>query len=460
MLANVFSQDVLKAEIIDTLKNVPELAPYFVEGESPILELFSSQLSSILSKKAYYINQVKNENYIQTAQQPDNKYYLAKSFGYRINRYGSSKIKLTYQDLGNGSSPESLALKYGDVVGTYLDEDIIYIGKERVVERGDVLEFSIGKSKSIRDTFTFSDDDSLIKIKIFPEELKSVDNDEIKIFINGNYIELSKDLENFIIKDNIIDYSDSNVVSEIYVFEYSSLYGKRVTPEDIYEVRWIETNGKKDLFDEGKMKYLKTGQFNFHSTMSLGYNCDTLEKLSYLPIFYYKTMRRAVTDDDYKWILLAYPLFSDMSIFSKDVNTKYLFYIHKDTKNGEVEKLTDYTAKDVTNYINNYKMAGIKLYFIPAKPIDLKFDVTIKLTDPSKIPAIKEEIRKILETYTLKFLKEVDMGEILADISKIEIEDKEMISFIYPNIGMVEQYTLEPYEYLQLLEENYNLVIK
>jgi len=460
MLANVFNQDVLKLEIIDTLKSVPELAPYFVEGESPVLELFSSQLASILSKKAYYVNQVKNENYIQTAQQPDNKYYLAKSFGYRINRYGCTKIKLTYQDLGNGATPQSLPLKYGDVVGEYLGEDIIYIGDERVVERGDVLEFAIGKSKSVKDSFTFIDGESLIKVNIYPEELTSVDNDEIRMFINGNKYELSKDLEDFIIKDSMVDYSDSNVVSSIYVYEYSSLYGTRVTPEDLYEVRWIETNGKKALFEEAKIKYNVEMQFNFHSVISLGHTCDSLDKLSYLPIFYYKTMRRAVTDEDYKYILLAFPLFKDMSIFSKDVNTKYLFYIHSDTTNGSVSKLTDYTAKQVTEYINNYKMSGIQLYFIPAKPVDLKFDVTIKLTDPSKIPLVKEEIENLLRNYTLKFISEIDMGNVLADISKIEIDGEKMISFIYPNEGMVDKYTLEPYEYLQLLEENYNLVIK
>ena len=459
-ITNIFSQDVLKEEILDTLKNVPELKSYFVDGESPILELFSSQLAGILSKKAFYVNQVKNENYIQTAQQPDNKYYLAKSFGYRINRYGCAKIEMTYQDFANGPKPQSLPLKYGDVIGTYEGEDIIYIGEDKIVERGDVLPFAIGKAKSMKDKFQFSDDESLIKVYVYPEELKSVDNEEIRFYVNGEEVKLSRDLEDFIIKDDVVDYSDSNIVSTLYVFEYSSLYGKRVTPEDNFEVRWVETNGKKDSIDETKIKPFVDGQFVFNRTLSLGYECDSMEKLSYLPIFYYRTMRRAVTDDDYRYILLQYPLFKDISIFSKDVNTKYIFYIHSDTTNENVVKLNDYTAEDVTKYINNYKMSGIQIFFIPGKPIDMVFDITLKLQDPSKISYIKEEVRRILKKYTLIFLKEVDMGDILADISKIEYEGEKLVSFIYPNPGMIDKYTLQPYEYLQLREENFNLSIK
>lgn len=460
-LLNVFSQDVLKKEILDTFKELPELKDYFVNGTNPILDLFSSQISSILSKKLFYINQVKNENYIQFAKNPENKYYLAKSFGYRINRYSSPKILMTYLDLKAGSNPESFPIKYGDVVGTYGKEEIIYIGEDKILERNDEIECSIGKSKSVRNNFVFEDDNSLIKLRIVPEELKSVDNNEIRLYINGNETKLSKDLEDFIIKDDVVDYSDSNITSELYVFEYTSLYGKRVTPEDIYTVKWIENNGRVDKINISNVKSLEEGKFKFKEILSFGANCDDLEKLSWLPILYYRTMRRAVTDEDYKYILLNFPLFKDINIFSKDVNNKYVFYIHSQSTNYEIKKLTDYESKEVSTFINKYKMSGIQLYFIPGKPVDLIFNVSIKLNDPSKITFIQEEIQEILQKYLLKFNGQVSIGDILAEISQIKDKDGNiLVNFIYPADGIKDTYKLEKFEYLVLKKENFKLNFK
>ena len=457
-ILNVFSQDVLKQEILNSFKELPELKDYFVNGTNPVLELFSSQIAAILSKKLFYLNQLKNENYIQFAKNPENKYYLAKSFGYRINRYSCPKISMTYMDLEAGSNPRSLPLKYGDVIGKYGDMDIIYIGEDRIVERGDVVTCAIGKSKSMTDNFKFEDGNSLIKLRIVPEELKSVDNDEIRFYVNGNLIELSKDLEDFIIKDRAVDYSDSNTISEIYVFEYESLYGVRVTPEDIYKVKWIETNGRVDKLDTSKIQSLINGQFKFKEVLSLGADCDSLEKLSWLPIFYYRTMRRAVTDDDYRYILLNYPLFKDISIYSKDVNNKYIFYIHSQTNDYEIKKLTDYESQQVSEYINRYKMSGIQLYFIPGKPVDLVFKVTISLYDPSKITFMQEKVKELLRNYTLKFIEKVSIGDIIAEISQIKDEEgNNLVKYIYPADGLKDTYELEKYEYLVLKDENFNI---
>jgi len=459
MITTIFTQDVVKEEIIETLKNVPELSSYFVDGESPVLELFSSQLASILSKKAFYINQVKNENFIQTAQQPDNKYFLAKSFGYRINRYGCAKIKMTYKDFASGVNPQTITMNYGDVVGSYNGEDIIFIGESSSVERDDELLFAIGKRKSYSGGFNFDDDESLVNVLLYPEELLSIDNEEVKLYINQKESKMSRDLEDFIIKDVVVDFSDSNTVSSLYVYDYRSLYGVSVDANDVYEVIWVETDGKKDSFDESKIDLFIDGQFVFKEVSTLGYSCDSLQKLSYLPIFYYRTMRRAVTDEDYKFILLAYPLFKDISIFSKDITNKFIFYIHSDTLSNDVHKLTEYESEKVDEYINFYKMSGVQLYFVPAKPVDLKFDATVKLFDASKISYVREEVRKIVEKYTLKFFDKVELGDILAEISKIEYEGEKIISFVYPNENSVELYDLKEYEYLQLKDEDYHLEI-
>jgi len=459
MLTNIFSQDVLKEEILETLRDVPELKNYFTENDTPILSLFASQLASILSKKAYYFNAIKNENFLQTAQQPDNKYYLAKSFGYRINRYGAPKIRMKYQDLNSGEKPKSLPLSFGDVVGSIGEFEIIYIGEDILAERGDILEFAIGKSKKYSNSFVFDDDETLVTLNIFPESLKSVDNEEIKLFVNGELKKLSNDLENFIIKKAPVDFSDSNIATKLYIHEYSSLYGLKVTPEDKYEVKWVETDGKIEQFDQSTIVLLEDRQFSFIEVMSLGHECDSLEKLSYLPIFYYKTMRRAVTDDDYKYILLQYPLLKSLNIYSKDVNNKFIFYIHNDTNNEKIVKLTEYEAEKLSKFINNYKMSGTNIYFTPAKPIDMKFDISLKIEDASKLSIVRDKITKLVHNKTLTFGAKVDVGELLAEISKIEIDGTKIINYIFPS-DMPKEYNLKKYEYLVIKEENLNIEFK
>lgn len=451
----LFGQDEIKRELLEEFKKHPDYSKYLVDSDSPMLNMICSGVGTILAKKLMYITNVKKESFITEARSEDSVHFLAKSFGYRINRYSAPRIKLKYTEDMNNVNPETRYIEPGQILGSYGDKyDIVYIGKPMFVERGDEIVCAIGKSVSrVSHEFNILDSDGLVKEIIRPQHLKSVDNSAIFFYVNNVNIVLDTDLENFIIENKVVDFSEDNVSSQLYIFEYSSLYGYKITPEDRYTCIWLETDGKIDYIDQ---KILKVNDnYRYIDTLSLGSQCDSIEKLSYNTTFYYQTQRRAVIDDDYRHILIAHDMLKDVQIFSKDVNNKFVFYIHSNTDTKTDYQLTEYERSVVSLYIRKYKMSGVKLYFIPAKPVELIIDLSIKLNDVNRISEVTSEVKSIVSKYLFKLGSTFEIGNVIADVSKIMYKGSPVVNFIYPNIPQT--HNLESYEYLNLREENLKL---
>ena len=127
--------------------------------------------------------------------------------------------------------------------------------------------------------------------------------------------------------------------------------------------------------------------------------------------------------------------------------TVNIFYIKHDTID-EPSFMTMYEQREMANYFNNYKMAGLRIIMIPATVQYLSFKIKIQLTDPYYIDMVRKEIKNILSGYELVLDKSFNYGTIMVQVSKISFFENG--SFIQPVLSVIPNqivYNIAPSKY-------------
>lgn len=319
----------------------------------------ASNISLIKNLMAGYASYVsyknlvdREETYLSTARLPSSVYQIATTFGYSINRSGCPRIKIRYMGL------ETRTLVSGTVLGSYKELDVVYFGDNKVIEKLDTIEVSIGKYQELTTISEFVDDAFILELN--PLELTAVSRDNLRLLVNDVPHKISKDIEDYIIYRDIVDYSVSPYACKLFISDYSNSYGIPLESGETIRVQWLETDGR-DL-DLNISQVEIDSDYLVSELSTQGTAGDSLDKIKRLAPLFFSTMRRMVTARDHKFVSEAHPLIYSASAF-KDPGTP-------------LRLMVDPTADPVGEF--TFQLMGVS-HTIPAEPLRNKPSLVLQI---------------------------------------------------------------------------------
>ena len=459
------SQEALKKELISLFEQSPNYKDLIQDGKviSPTLDVFCDNISGFASTIVFQKYLLRGESYIDTANIDSSIFLIARTFGYNINRASAPILQFQYLDTPGKETPETLLLINGTTIGTYDGLDLVYFGPNKLIEKGDKIDFKIGHFfEASNQKFNFKEDDDLVSLQLVPQMLKAIDNKHIQLKIGDKDIAISKQLEDFNIYNKVADYSLDNKSTLLYVYDYNSLFGFKITPASTYNISYLETNGALKDFDLSLLQ-IEDIRFVFHSFVHSGYDGDTLTKIKKYTNFYYTTLRRAVTDDDYKYIIQTFPMIKTCMVYSKNPYQKYVFYIHELTEQSNQVILKESEISELATLMDPMKITRTELFFVVSKSVPLKIKLKIKLKYEAYLTEVKNMVLEHLRSrYSMKLGVTFNMGELLAEISKMEVlinnVYEPIVNYVFPMNGDINQ-QLNIWEYFIFEEDNLTIEI-
>lgn len=272
---------------------------------STILQLMSGTATWLL----YYLNINRQESYLSTAKESESIYRIARMFGYNMSRAISPKIQLKYNDV------PTIVLKSGDILGTWNDKNLIYFGNSKVIEKGDLITVYIGTYKSKQGQIAQPIDSKVLLETLTAETQSYVDNSLIRFTIGNREYTITKDLEQYIIFNSLIDFTNSPEQTQIFIKDYELGYGlNSILDGTVYTIEWLENDGQETTLKEKDIQPIST--FLVNDILSTGTDPESITNVKINSPFYYSTMRRAVTEKDYTYLCRNHSLVRDANCAS------------------------------------------------------------------------------------------------------------------------------------------------
>lgn len=527
---NIISNDSIsfeqiKANIEDYLKSLNNWEDIKDNLPASNMTIINELIAGFASYVSYKQKMFRDETYLTTAKLPSSIYNIAKTFGYYISRHTVPSVKIKYIGV------PTKTMKAGDILGKYGNYDIIYFGKNIIIEKLDVIDVFIGIYSETEYTASFKDDSYSIDIN--PTYLTAIDDNRMQLFVNDIEQEISKDIEDYVVLQKAVDYSYDTSSTKLFISDRANTYGIVLEDGDMVKLKCLETDGNIENFVIDDISL--NNEFLPVELNHDGSNGDDLDKIKRLSPLFYSTLRRMVTEKDHKYIAEANPMIKSASA-ERDLGTAYkisldiqapyinttfqiiiagtvyevitdatytkqminnafilkasgnlltfttnenelltitsvdsrydtvnvtqsaniiqtvvdanvipacctvnIFYIKHDTID-EPSFMTMYEQREMANYLNNYKMAGLRIIMIPATVQYLSFKIKIKLTDPFYIDAVRKEILKVLSKYELVLDTPFDYGTMMVEVSKISFFENS--SFVQPILSVIPNQTV------------------
>ena len=542
---NIISNDSIsfeqiKANIEDYLKSLNNWEDIKDNLPASNMTIINELIAGFASYVSYKQKMFRDETYLTTAKLPSSIYNIAKTFGYYISRHTVPSVKIKYIGV------PTKTMKAGDILGKYGNYDIIYFGKNIIIEKLDVIDVFIGIYSETEYTASFKDDSYSIDIN--PTYLTAIDDNRMQLFVNDIEQEISKDIEDYVVLQKAVDYSYDTSSTKLFISDRANTYGIVLEDGDMVKLKCLETDGNIENFVIDDISL--NNEFLPVELNHDGSNGDDLDKIKRLSPLFYSTLRRMVTEKDHKYIAEANPMIKSASA-ERDLGTAYkisldiqapyinttfqiiiagtvyevitdatytkqminnafilkasgnlltfttnenelltitsvdsrydtvnvtqsaniiqtvvdanvipacctvnIFYIKHDTID-EPSFMTMYEQREMANYLNNYKMAGLRIIMIPATVQYLSFKIKIKLTDPFYIDAVRKEILKVLSKYELILDTPFDYGTMMVEVSKISFFENS--SFVQPILSVIPNQTVfnvapSKYDYMKFNE--------
>ena len=542
---NIISNDSIsfeqiKANIEDYLKSLNNWEDIKDNLPASNMTIINELIAGFASYVSYKQKMFRDETYLTTAKLPSSIYNIAKTFGYYISRYTIPSVKIKYIGV------PTKTMKAGDILGKYGNYDIIYFGKNIIIEKLDVIDVFIGIYSETEYTASFKDDSYSIDIN--PTYLTAIDDNRMQLFVNDIEQEISKDIEDYVVLQKAVDYSYDTSSTKLFISDRANTYGIVLEDGDMVKLKCLETDGNIENFVIDDISL--NNEFLPVELNHYGSNGDDLDKIKRLSPLFYSTLRRMVTEKDHKYIAEANPMIKSASA-ERDLGTAYkisldiqapyinttfqiiiagtvyevitdatytkqminnafilkasgnlltfttnenelltitsvdsrydtvnvtqsaniiqtvvdanvipacctvnIFYIKHDTID-EPSFMTMYEQREMANYLNNYKMAGLRIIMIPATVQYLSFKIKIKLTDPFYIDAVRKNILKVLSKYELVLDTPFDYGTMMVEVSKISFFENS--SFVQPILSVIPNQTVfnvapSKYDYMKFNE--------
>lgn len=312
------SQEQIAKNLTDYKNSLPNAQEIKDDLNSSAISTITQLSAGVASWLLYYLNQTRKETYLSTALQEDSIYYIAKMFGYNMTRALCPQVKLIYNEI------PTITLKCGDILGTYNDLDLVYFGKQRIIEKGDEIPVCIGKFKTVSRVIQKEVSESIVQT-LEAEELDYIDNDNIQFMVGNREVTVSRDVEEYIVLGSVIDFTINPKSLNIYIADFKYNYGLQdIADDSTYTINYLETSGQ-DL--SIKMQTVSPNkEYIVSEVLTTGADPEKPQKIKENSPFYYSTLRRAVTLKEYTYLGKAHSLVEDVCAV-EDKGTPLVFSV-------------------------------------------------------------------------------------------------------------------------------------
>lgn len=468
------------------------------------LTLITELLAGFGTYIIYKNHALRDETYLSTAKLDRSVYNIARTFGYDIKRYSAPSIKLKYMEV------PTVRIETGDVLGTFGQYSLVYFGRPIVLEKLDTIDVYVGSVFEENTSAIY--EDNLLRYTISPKLLKSVDDTHIKIFADDVELTISRDIEDYVIRGDVVDFSNDPFSTDLIVADSKNNYGVVVDSTAKITIQHLETDGELKSIDLTKL-VLKDGYVSVEVN-HLGTNGQTVDHIRKLVPLFYSTQRRMVTRRDHQYVAEAHSYIksayaekengifgqvklrfdtpdpdgskysigiltrqyeyttgsSDIAALAKTIYdliksdgsfkttlnsdntitldareagkidylvltsnihredlsvgkagkccTVNLYYV-KYNVTGDPIPLTIYEQMEFAEYLEYYKMVGVRIILVPAESINKSIKLKIRLSDNQYKDKVTADIKQIVSEYCLKLATRFDYGEFLTKVSKI-----------------------------------------
>lgn len=319
---------------IDQLKEAKLLSDTYPGSARTIL---IKLLSGFFSKVFYKVYLQQRETYLSTATDPNAIYNLAVTHGYNMTRKVAPQIKIKY--IGE----ETLPLSHIEIIGSFGDYDLIYWGERTVLEAEDEILCYVGKlatysslipgQEDVEYSYIKFDENQLFIINIQPSFLSSVENDHIcfsylddsKGEIEQVDIDVKKDIQDFILRKQPLDFSSSLTSTNLTMAERSYGYGMSYLKDNApFMLRVLETDGylSSSIFNPDDVKL--PGTFRVKEFASSGSNGDSLKRVKALAPLAASTLNRASSANDIRFTCVTSPFIKEAYV-TKDMGVSGVY---------------------------------------------------------------------------------------------------------------------------------------
>lgn len=297
------SQDQILANILSFVETLPNKNEIKDQLNSSTMSVIYQLLAGMGVFSQYKYNQMRRETYLSTATKSSSIQLISKQLGYNISRANAPAISMIYQAI------PTIVLKSGDVIGKYKDSDIVYFGATRFIEKGDRVTAYLGDYQT--KTGTVQDINAELVVEVSPISKKSVDNTLLSFTSKGSQYDISKDLERYVILRVVADFSNNSTSTSLYIRDTEFGYGLTdLSDGDTYEIAWIESDGYNPSLSISNINGASDVWLPYE-VLSYGSDPELDSKVQRLAPFYYSTMRRAVTEQDYTYLCKAHSYIRD-----------------------------------------------------------------------------------------------------------------------------------------------------
>lgn len=364
------SNSVSPAQILtNAMRFVKSQSPFdkaTIDYNQSALNLAMQVMAGYSTYNLYKFNQMRNETYLQYAKKDESVWEIARQLGYNICRAISPKISLLYK------GAKTIPLKSGDILGKANGVNIVFFGNSKIVENGDIVECVIGNYHTIQKAIIDLSDE--IVADLMPQELSAIDNSLITLRIDGVKYDISKDAESYIVLNEAVDFSLNAKSTRIYLRNAQRGYGiESLSVGSVYDLEYIETNGYDSSLSLDSI--IPISDFYANEILSQGANYESKENIASNASFYYSTMRRAVLEKEYTYLLKNHAFMRDvyavveqgtkgvwqLPIQTSQTITKdnvYSISLKADTKYSAVAKDSDTIESIINNLVAQIDKGG------------------------------------------------------------------------------------------------------
>jgi len=439
---NLSSFSDIKDDLEEYINNNKETYKILDSYEGSAKTLIVNLFAGFASFLSYKYTVLRSESYLYSAKMKSSIYLLARHFGYRINRNVAPTIRFKY--IGN----EPFAIQSGFVFAKYRYKgdviSVVYFGDAQLINYNDFIDGHIGIYNVISGDFTSYNFNETVVIPTTKKRQDStVDNGHIRIFINNVQSEISDNLEDFILREKIIDHTAINDSSELWICDKNNKYGCQISKYDNYRIEYIESFGyiptlNADI-EDNLLEIEKP--FVFSSIQGYGLNQDTLSKIKEIATLYYTSLRRMVTFSDHEIITRSYPSILDTNIYvyRTDRTSIIVYYILEGSaKNARI--FTETEKNKYLEYLDHYKLLDLKIDAVAATPVVINLYCAVKYYCTHRNYEdynnelevyLQSQIDAIITAYQFKFNKILSINAVMMDIGRIKYNNNVIVKEVY-----------------------------
>ena len=264
------------------------------------LDMFLSVISGYATYNSYKYKRMREETYLDTAKLDTSIFHLAKTFGFNIKRPFAPMIEIVYNDI------PTIELSPGQILGNYGNYDIVYLGKLRVIEKGDKIPVYIGNVNFI----DYTPVNNVEYIDIKPNLLQAIHN-ELWILYDKGFDLITKSLEDYLVYKVPADFSNTNYSTTALLYDLDNYFGNVDLKDQNIKIYYLETNGEIDI-DINAVDIDK--RFYPSKILTKGGRGHTVEEIRKQVPFYFQSLRRMVTAKDHKYILESIEFLKSVSV--------------------------------------------------------------------------------------------------------------------------------------------------